>query len=114
MRVTETTLGVGEATRDDDQSCIPKRPVLGTGPCFLGAATAALGACIESRTDIGGVFVRLTVVTLAVGVADRLGYIVLARESGRGGEEAAARAAVLVARMELNCSWARRASSAAT
>jgi hypothetical protein len=34
--------------------------------------------------------------TLAVGVAVRLGYIVLARESGRGGEETAP-AAILLA-----------------
>ena len=59
--------------------------------------------------------------TLAVGVAARLGYIVLVRESGRGGEETAAMAVLLalVARVTLlsltrSWSWATRASRAAT
>lgn len=56
-------------------------------------------------------------ITLAVGVVARLGYTVLARESGRDGEETAA-TAVLVARvttlLSLTCSWATRASRAAT
>jgi hypothetical protein len=59
-------------------------------------------------------------ITLAVGVTVRLGYIVLARESGRGGEETAAAAVllVLVARvllLSLTCSrsWATRASRTA-
>lgn len=60
--------------------------------------------------------------TLAVGVVARLGYIVLDRESGRGGEETAAAALLLalVARettllsLTRSCSWAKRASRAAT
>ena len=59
--------------------------------------------------------------TLAVGVVARLGYIVLARESGRGGggEAAAAVLLALVARgtnllLIRSCSWAARASRAAT
>jgi hypothetical protein len=59
--------------------------------------------------------------TLAVGVAVRLGYIVLARESGRGGEETVAAAVLLVLvprlrLLSLTCSriWATRASRAAT
>jgi len=87
----ETTLGVGEATRAGQSCCFKRRP-LGAEPC---RRETTLGACIESHTDVGGVFVRLTS-TLAVGVAVRLGYTVLARESGRGGEDAA-RAADLVA-----------------
>jgi hypothetical protein len=57
---------------------------------------------------------------LAVGVVARLGYIVLARESGRDGEEmAAAVLLALVARVTLlslarSCTWATRASRAAT
>jgi hypothetical protein len=58
---------------------------------------------------------------LAVGVVARLGYIVLARESGRDGEEMAAAAVLLalVARVTLlslarSCTWATRASRAAT
>jgi hypothetical protein len=44
-----------------------------------------MGACIESHTEVcGGVFVRRPF-KLAVGVAERLGYTVLVRESGRGG-----------------------------
>ena len=74
----------------EGQSCITKR-LPGTGPRF---AVIALGACMESHTEVGGVLTRLTP-ALAVGVVARLGYIVLARESGRGGEEA--RAAFLVA-----------------
>ena len=60
--------------------------------------------------------------TLRVGVAVRLGYIVLARELGRDEEvvEAAAVLLVLVARVTTllslarSCSRARRASRAAT
>jgi len=107
VSATDTTLGVGEATRDSDRDCqswcAAKRP-LGTAVgtcCFCfhppGTATLALGACIESYTEVGGVFVRWRVsTTLAVGVAVRLGYIVLARESGRGGEEAADEATAVV------------------
>ncbi len=80
---------MGEAARDD-QSWRTKR-LLGIEPCFR---EITLGACMESHTEVGGVPTRLTP-ALAVGVAERLGYIVLARESGRGGEEA--RAAFLVA-----------------
>ena len=75
----ETTLGVGEATRAGQSCCFKRRP-LGAEPC---RRETTLGACIESYTDVGGVFVRL-------------GYTVLARESGRGGEDAE-RAADLVA-----------------
>jgi hypothetical protein len=105
---TEATLGVGEATRDG-QSCLTKRlPGLDTiEPSFLEETKTALGACIESHTDVGGVFVRL-ISTLAVGVAARLGYTVLARESGRGGED------IFADRVALYCSWATRASRAAT
>jgi hypothetical protein len=101
------TLGVGEATRDG-QSCLTRRP-LGAGPCLR---LLTLGACIESQTEVGGVCVPL-ISTLAVGVVERLGYIVLARESGRGGEETAT-VAVIIAREALACSWAKRASSVAT
>ena len=107
VRTTDTTLGVGDATRDCARQswCAGKRP-LGTavGTCCFGfhppgpvPATLALGACIESYTEVGGVFVRWREsTTLAVGVAVRLGYIVLARESGRGGEEAADEATAVV------------------
>ena len=106
VSATDTTLGVGEATRDDcdrQSWCAAKRP-LGTAVgtcclCFhpLEIAALALGACIESYTEVGGVFVRWRAsTTLAVGVAVRLGYIVLARESGRGGEEAADEATAVV------------------
>jgi hypothetical protein len=111
---------------------------IATGPCCClcfhplrptPTLALALGACIESHTEVGGVFVRWRESTTpAVGVAERLGYIVLARESGRGGEEAVvadvevrAEAAVLafVAQgavlllLTCSCSWATRASSAA-
>jgi hypothetical protein len=105
MLATLATLGVGEATRDG-QSCLTRRP-LGAGPCLR---LLTLGACIESQTEVGGVCVPL-ISTLAVGVVERLGYIVLARESGRGGEETVA---VFIAREALACSWAKRASSVAT
>lgn len=77
---------------------------------------------MESHTEVGGVLVRWRVfTTLAVGVAVRLGYIILARESGRGGEEKEAAAVLLrlVARVKAllsltcSCSWATRASRAA-
>ena len=80
---------MGEAARDG-QSWFTKR-LLGTEPCLR---ETTLGAWMESHTEVGGVLTRLTP-ALAFGVAERLGYIVLARESGRGGEEA--RAAFLVA-----------------
>jgi len=79
---------VGEATREG-QSWFTKR-LLGIEPCLR----VTLGAWMESHTEVGGVLTRLTP-ALAFGVAERLGYIVLARESGRGGEEA--REAFLVA-----------------
>lgn len=83
-------------------------------PCLRATETeTAFGAWIESHTDVGGVLVRL-MFTLAVGVTERLGYTVLARESGRGGEDIACTAPSFVDRVALYCSWATRASSAAT
>lgn len=131
VNATESILGAGDGTRDClSQSCCcftAKRPlgkVAGLPCCCrcLQSLTLTLGACIESHTEVGGVLVRWREsTTLAVGVAVRLGYIVLARESGRGGEETVAAAVllVLVARVALlsltcSCSWATRASRAAT
>lgn len=92
-------------------------------------AVEAVGACIESHTDVrGGVFVLWRPFTLAVGVVERLGYTVLARELGREGKSVAVatavvepasdsgrEAAILVREPLACCIWAaRRASSAAT
>lgn len=96
-------LGAGDATRDCSQSCCcftAKRPLDKTAgpPCCcscLQSLTLTPGACIESHTEVGGVLVRWRLSTkLAVGVAVRLGYIVLARESGRGGEDTVAATAL--------------------
>lgn len=98
---TDTTLGVGDATRlaavTADQSYFPaanaNTDLRGVAGPFL-----LLGACIESYTDVcGGVSARRPF-TLAVGVAARLGYtvLVLVRESGRGGDEDATAAAAAV------------------
>jgi hypothetical protein len=132
VNATESMLGVGDATRDCLRQscccCTAKRP-LGKAagpPCCcrcLQSLTLTPGAWIESHTEVGGVLVRWCVsTTLAVGVAERLGYIVLARESGRGGGETAAATVLLVllARvttllsLTCSCSWATRASRAAT
>jgi hypothetical protein len=121
---TESTLGAGDATRDCLRQscccCTAKRPLRKAAGCFQ-SLTLTLGACIESHTEVGGVLVPWREsTTLAVGVAVRLGYIVLARESGRGGEETAAVLLVLLARVTTflsltrSCSWATRASRAAT
>lgn len=76
----------------------------------------ARGACIESYTDVcGGVSARRPFM-LAVGVAERLGYTVLVRESGRGGDDtlAAAAAAIFFFGSRGITGRAKRASSAAT
>ena len=103
----------------------PLAKLLSSGYLAGGAAsqslTLTLGACIESHTEVGGVLVPwCESKMLAVGVVARLGYIVLARESGRGGEMAVAAVLLaLVARVTLlslarSCSWATRPSRAAT
>ena len=63
----DTTLGVGDATRECiRQSCWAAKRLLGTDtePCCFSCSqpleptVLALGACIESYTEVGGVLAR--------------------------------------------------------
>ena len=132
---TDTTLGVGDATRlalaaaAGDQSYLDGANTArrgATAPAVEAGAFLLSGACIESYTDVcGGVSARRPFIMpgTAVGVAARLGYavLVLVRESGRGGDDtkAATGADGMVERLGRAASGAAmscatRASSAAT
>ena len=122
---TDTTLGVGDATRFGVHSLTYlDAGGVNTDRLVMGAFLRLDGACIESYTDVcGGVSARRPLMLVAVGVAARLGYtvLVLVRESGRGGEDTtAAEVVVAVVRLEgrpvlsAAMSCATRASSAAT